>query len=37
MSSSHDSKHWLETWWPLLVILYGVTFVLIIDNYMPTL
>jgi len=36
MSSSHKSS-WIDRWWPLLVILYGVLFVAIIDSFAPTL
>ena len=25
MSSSHESESWLETWWPVLVILFGAS------------
>ncbi len=27
MSASHESKSWIDTWWPLLVILFGVLFI----------
>lgn len=35
MSTSEEKDSWLERWWPLFVILYGVVFVLIIDNFAP--
>ncbi len=25
--SAHESKPWIDTWWPLLVILFGVLFI----------
>jgi hypothetical protein len=36
MSSSSESGSWLESWWPLLVILYGVLFVSILVSFHPT-
>lgn len=36
MSAPSGSKSWLDQWWPLLVILYGVMFVLILANWQPT-
>ena len=35
MSSSHESGSWLDTWWPLLVILFGVTFVSVVALWKP--
>lgn len=32
---AHESGTWLDTWWPLLVILYGVLFVTWIVSYHP--
>jgi hypothetical protein len=37
MSSSSESAFWLDRWWPLLVILYGVIFVSILVTFSPTL
>jgi hypothetical protein len=34
MSSS--GEHWLDRWWPLLVILYGVLFVTVLVTFSPT-
>ena len=34
-SSSHDSQSWLNDWWPLLVILFGVFFVLVLVAWKP--
>jgi hypothetical protein len=34
MSSSSESA-WLDRWWPLLVILYGVLFVSILVSFKP--
>jgi hypothetical protein len=36
MSSSSESEFWLDRWWPLLVILFGVTFVAILVTFSPT-
>jgi hypothetical protein len=35
MSSSHEKESWLERWWPLLVIGYGVIFISVIASYAP--
>ena len=35
--SSSSIESWLDRWWPLLVILYGVLFVTILDNFSPTI
>jgi hypothetical protein len=35
MSSS--SEGWLDRWWPLLVILYGLLFVTVLVTFSPTL
>jgi len=37
MSSSSESQSWLDTWWPLLVILYGVLFVTVLVTFSPTI
>jgi hypothetical protein len=34
MSSS--SEPWLDRWWPLFVILYGVLFVTVLVSFSPT-
>jgi hypothetical protein len=36
MSSSSESVSWLDRWWPLLVILYGVLFVSVLVSFSPT-
>ena len=36
MSSSNESVSWLDRWWPLLVILYGVFFVSVLVTFAPT-
>jgi hypothetical protein len=36
MSSSSVSESWLDRWWPLLVILYGLIFVLTLVSFSPT-
>jgi hypothetical protein len=35
MSSSNGSGSWLDNWWPLLVILYGVLFVSVLNCFHP--
>ena len=35
MSSSHNSGHWIDTWWPLLLILFGLAFALVLGNFSP--
>jgi hypothetical protein len=35
MSSSSESSSWLESWWPLLVILFGVIFVTALVTFHP--
>lgn len=38
MSSSSEPKSevWLDTWWPLLVIVFGLIFVTILVSFKPT-
>ena len=36
MSSSSESASWLDRWWPLLVIIFGVIFVSVIVSFSPT-
>jgi hypothetical protein len=35
MSSSNHSLSWMETWWPLGVILFGLTFLTILVSFNP--
>jgi hypothetical protein len=35
MSSSHETQSWIDTWWQLLVILFGITFALILALWTP--
>jgi hypothetical protein len=37
MSSSTEREFWLDTWWPLLVILFGVIFVTVLVTFSPHL
>jgi steroid 5-alpha reductase family enzyme len=37
MSSSTESESWLDSWWPLLVILFGLIFVAILVTFKPAL
>jgi hypothetical protein len=36
MSSSGESAAWLDRWWPLLVILFGLIFVSVLVTFSPT-
>ncbi len=36
MSSPNNPNRWWETWWPLFVIIYGITFAMIVANWKPT-
>jgi hypothetical protein len=36
MSSSSESMSWLERWWSLLLIIYGVIFVAVLTQFAPT-
>jgi hypothetical protein len=36
MIASSESEGWLDRWWPLLVILYGLIFVTILVTFAPT-
>jgi hypothetical protein len=35
MGSSSESKTWLDRWWLLLLILFGVGFILILALFSP--
>jgi hypothetical protein len=35
MSSPGNSESWIENWWPLFVILYGVLFLAILVSFKP--
>jgi len=37
MGSSSESISWVDRWWPLLVILYGVLFVTLLVTFSPTI
>jgi steroid 5-alpha reductase family enzyme len=36
MSSSHKSEPWIDRWWPLLVIVFGLLFVTLLTQFHPT-
>ena len=36
MDTLAESTHWLDRWWPLLLILFGVLFVTILVTFSPT-
>lgn len=35
MSSSTESQSWLDSWWPWLVILFGIIFVALLVSWKP--
>jgi len=35
MSVMNDSTHWLDRWWPLLLIFFGVLFVTLLVTFSP--
>jgi hypothetical protein len=37
MSSSNESVFWVDRWWPLLVILFGIAFVTFLISFKPTI
>ena len=36
MSSHHETESWLDKWWPLLLILFGVSCVLFLALFHPS-
>jgi len=36
MSASHNSEPWIDTWWPLLLILFGIAFVTFLVSFHPS-
>ncbi|RZU42163.1 hypothetical protein BDD14_3710 [Edaphobacter modestus] len=37
MSSLNETEFWLDRWWPLLVILFGLLFVSCLVSFSPTI
>ena len=37
MSSSTESESWLDRWWPLLLISFGLLFVLVLVTFSPNI
>jgi len=35
--SSHHSEPWIDTWWPVLVIAFGIVFVTFLVSFKPTI
>lgn len=35
MSASHEKPVWLDTWWPFLVILFGLIFLSVLVSFHP--
>ena len=33
--STHNTTHWLDHWWPLLLILFGIAFVAWLVSFHP--
>ena len=36
MSGSNGSESWLDRWWPLLLITFGLIFVSVLVSFHPT-
>jgi steroid 5-alpha reductase family enzyme len=36
MSSSSEVVSWVDNWWPLLVILFGLLFLIMLVTFSPT-
>lgn len=36
MSSEHESQLWIDTYWPVLVIAFGLIFVTFLVSFKPT-
>jgi hypothetical protein len=32
---SHNDEPWLDTWWPLFLIIYGLLFVILLTTFRP--
>jgi len=32
----HEGSSWIEKWWPLFLILFGIAFVLFLDTFPQT-
>ena len=37
MSASSETESWIDRWWPLLVILFGLVFVTLLVTFSPTI
>ncbi len=35
MNSPHHSDRWIDHWWPLLVIIFGLLFVTLLVTFQP--
>jgi len=35
MSASHTSRHFMDTWWPAFLILFGILFVSFLVSFHP--
>ena len=33
MSASHEKASWFDTWWPLFLVAFGITFVLFLATF----
>jgi hypothetical protein len=36
MSSSSQTESWMDRWWPLLLIVFGLIFVTLLTTFAPT-
>jgi hypothetical protein len=35
MNAMNETTHWLDRWWPLLLILFGLIFVTMLVTFSP--
>lgn len=35
MSSSHHKESWIDRWWILLIIIFGLLFIAMLDSFHP--
>lgn len=35
MSATHNSRHFMDTWWPAFLILFGILFVSFLVSFHP--
>ncbi len=32
---SHNAEHWIDTWWPAFLVLFGLIFVTLLTTFRP--